>query len=173
MAQFVSLYPCNNPQQKSDIFPQSIFSTKSENHLKKSNWNIAYRTFRPHTVQWLNSYPWTNISVVCTFIDWVAFCHDIQKANICYREKKHRAKCWTYAVNRESIQNMGDVISVIGIFWLQRAFNKRSFIQYCLPATFECLHWCYMCQQINLEKILCFPLRHEEMLCSGQWSVTH
>lgn len=63
MTQFVSLYPCNNPQhlrviwgytaamllahflcqisEKSDIFPRSAFSTKSENHLKKLNENNA------------------------------------------------------------------------------------------------------------------------------------
>lgn len=39
--------------KNADIFPRSIFSTESENHLKKSNESPPPRpTFRPHTLTW-------------------------------------------------------------------------------------------------------------------------
>lgn len=148
--------------EKSDIFPQSLFSTKSENHLKKSNENIS----RSDHIQWLNSYPWTNVSVVCTFIDWVAFCHDIQKANICYRKKK--GKCWTYTVNRESIQTTVDVMSVIGIFWLQQAFNIHSLIQCCLQLLSVYIDVLCANKSISLNVLvsLFFPLREMKKYCA-------
>lgn len=46
--------------KKADIFPRSIFSTKSENHLRKSNETPPSLppprlTFRPHTLTWWSS----------------------------------------------------------------------------------------------------------------------
>lgn len=62
---------------KPDIFPPSIYSTKSENRLKESNGNILH-TFDLIVIQ-------EAVLAVRASIDWMAFCNDIQKANICYR----------------------------------------------------------------------------------------
>lgn len=102
MTQFLSLHPCNNPQRlwviwryilrysdatsadqiRCDIYYQSIFCTKLENHLNESSENISYIQAKSP-----NSHPQTNISVICTSIDCMTFCHDIQKANICCIEQ--------------------------------------------------------------------------------------
>lgn len=98
MPQLRTLYPCHYPQLlsvdqgdtavpaqtpllaqisgKPDIFSHSIYSTKSENHLKESNGNISHSF-------WLD-YIQEAVSEVHTSIDWMAFCYDVQKANICY-----------------------------------------------------------------------------------------
>lgn len=59
---------------KPDILPPSLFSSKSENHLEKSNGNISH-TFDSMVIQ-------EAASAAGTSIDRMAFCFDIQKANI-------------------------------------------------------------------------------------------
>lgn len=59
---------------KPDILPPALFSSKSENHLEKSNGNISHR-FDSMLIQ-------ETASAAGTSIDRMAFCFDIQKANI-------------------------------------------------------------------------------------------
>lgn len=104
MPQLGTPYPCRYPQLlsvdwgdtaapvqtpplaqisgKPDIFPPSIYSTKSENRLKESNGNILHK-FDLIVIQ-------EAVSSAHTSIDWMAFCDDIQKANICYGGRETR-----------------------------------------------------------------------------------
>lgn len=152
MTQFVSLYPCNNPQhlrviwgytaamllahflcqisEKSDIFPRSAFSTKSENHLKKLNENNASLNRTTYNDLIVIHGP-VSVLYALSLTGW-HFAMTFRKPIFAIekkKKKKHTEKCWTYTVNRESVQNMGNVISLIGIFWLQQAFNKHTCIQ--------------------------------------------
>lgn len=172
MAQFVSPYPCNNPQptwviwgyaaaalhmlgqisEQSDISLGVCFPP-NQKIIWRNQMKVIPVSHSGH-MQWLNSYPWTSVTVVCTFIDWVAFCHDIQKANICYREKKkHTDKCWTNTVDRTWMPTMRDVILVIGIFCLQQAFNKHALLQCCLQLLSVCID--VICAN---KSILLYPL---------------
>lgn len=61
--------------KNADIFPRSIFSTESENHLKKSNETPPPRlTFRPHTLTWWSSADQCQCSVhfhwLCGILPW-------------------------------------------------------------------------------------------------------
>ncbi len=106
MTQFVSLYPCNNHQhlwviwgyaaamllaqilEKSDIFPQSVFSTKSENHLKKLNENIASLSWTTYNELIVIHGP-VSVLYALSLTGW-HFAMTFRKPIFAIKKKKHR-----------------------------------------------------------------------------------